>query len=104
MLEEKIEAVKAEVQRLLDTGFIREVTYPQRLANMVMVRKKNGKLRMCTDFTNLNKCCPKDDSPLGRIDKTVDSATRCEMMALLDNFLATIKSGFTEKMRKRHVL
>jgi hypothetical protein len=37
MSEEKIEAVKAEVQRLLDTGFIREVTYPQRLANMVMV-------------------------------------------------------------------
>jgi hypothetical protein len=41
--KEKVEAVKAKVQRLLDAGFIREVTYPQWLANVVMVRKKNGK-------------------------------------------------------------
>jgi hypothetical protein len=43
MSEEKVEATKVEVQRLLDVGFIREVTYPQWLANIVMVRKKNGK-------------------------------------------------------------
>jgi hypothetical protein len=43
MSEEKIEAVKAEVQRLLDAGFIREVTYPQWLANIVMAHKKNRK-------------------------------------------------------------
>jgi hypothetical protein len=43
MSEEKIEVVKAEVQRLLDAGFIREVGYPQWLANVVMVHKKNGK-------------------------------------------------------------
>jgi hypothetical protein len=41
---------------------------------------------MCTDFTDLNKCCPKDDFPLMRIDKTVDSAMGCEMMTLLDCF------------------
>jgi hypothetical protein len=41
---------------------------------------------MCTDFTDLNKCCPKDDFPLTRIDKIVDSATGYEMMALLDCF------------------
>jgi hypothetical protein len=43
MSEEKVEAAKAEVQNLLDTGFIREVTYPQWLANVVMVQKKNRK-------------------------------------------------------------
>jgi hypothetical protein len=43
MLEEKVEAAKAKVQRLVDVGFIREVTYPQWLANVLMVRKKNGK-------------------------------------------------------------
>jgi hypothetical protein len=43
MAEEKVETAKAEVQRLLDAGFIREVTYPERLANLVMVKKKNGK-------------------------------------------------------------
>jgi hypothetical protein len=86
MSEEKAEASKDEVQRLLDKGFIREVTYPQWLVNVVMLRKKNGKWRMCMDFIDLNKCCPKDDFPLARIDKIVDSTTSYEMMALLDCF------------------
>jgi hypothetical protein len=51
-----------------------------------MVRKKNGKWRMCTNFTDLNKCCLKDDSPLARIDKIIDSAMGCEMMTVLDCF------------------
>jgi hypothetical protein len=55
MAEEKVEAAKLEVQRLLDAGFIREVTYPEWLVNVVMVKKKNGKWQMCTDFTDLNK-------------------------------------------------
>jgi hypothetical protein len=42
---------------------------------------------MCTYFTDLNKCCPKDDFPLARIDKIVDSTAGCEIMALLDCFL-----------------
>jgi hypothetical protein len=52
-----------------------------------MVKKKNGKWRMCTDFTDLNKCSLKDDFLLMRIDKVVDSAAGCETMALLDCFL-----------------
>jgi hypothetical protein len=75
---------------LLDAGFIREVVYPKWLSNVVMVRKKNGKWWMCTDFTDLNKCFPKDDFPLTRIDQIVDSAAS-EMMALLDYF-----SGYHE--------
>jgi hypothetical protein len=86
MSEEKVEAAKAEVQRLLDACFIREVAYPHWLANIVMVRKKNGKWWMCTNFTYLNKCCPKDDFPLTRIDKIVDSVMGCEMVVLLDYF------------------
>jgi hypothetical protein len=84
--EEKVEAVRVEVQRLLDAGFIREVVYPEWLANVVMVRKKNGKWPMCIDFIDLNKCCPKDDFPLTRIDKIVDSTAGCEMMTMLDCF------------------
>jgi hypothetical protein len=86
MSEMKVEAMKAEVQRLLDAGFIREVVYPQWLANVVIVMKKNSKWQMCTDFTDLSKCYPKDDFPLSRIDKIVDSAVGCDMMALLDYF------------------
>jgi hypothetical protein len=86
MSEENVEAVKDEVQRLLDEGFIREVVYPEWLVNIVMVRKKNGKWQMYMDVTDLNKCCPKDVFPLARIDKIVDSAMGCEMMVLLDCF------------------
>jgi hypothetical protein len=86
MADQKIQATKAEVQRLLDAGFIREVVYPKWLSNVVMVRKKNGKWWVCTDFTDLNKCCPKDDFPLARIDQIIDSAAASEMMALLDCF------------------
>jgi hypothetical protein len=86
MFEEKVEAAKAEVQRLLDAGFIWEVAYPQWLANVVMVRKKNGKWWMCMDFIDLNKGCPKDDFPIARIDKIINSAVGCEMVALLNCF------------------
>jgi hypothetical protein len=86
MSEEKKEATKGEVQQLLDAGFIREVRYPQWLANFVMFCKKNEKLWMCIDFIGLNKCCPNDDFPLARIDQIVDSAAGCDIMALLDYF------------------
>jgi hypothetical protein len=55
MSEDRILTAKAEVQRLLDVNVIREVKYSEWLANIVLVPKKNGKMRMCIDFTNLNK-------------------------------------------------
>jgi hypothetical protein len=85
-LTKKIQAAKAEVQRLLDAGFIRENTYPECLSNGVMVKKKNGKWWMCTDFTDLNMCCLKDNFPLAGIDQIVNSAAASEMMALLECF------------------
>jgi hypothetical protein len=86
MSDEKIEATKAEVHRLLEANFIEPVVYPTWLANVVMVQKKSGKWRMCIDFTSLNKACPKDNFPLPRIDKIVDSAAGCEVMSLFDCF------------------
>ena len=55
MSEDRILAAKAEVQRLLDANIIREVKYSEWLTNVVLVPKKNGKMRMCIDFTDLNK-------------------------------------------------
>ena len=60
--------VMEEVDKLLTARFIREVYYPEWLANVVMVKKSNGKWRMCVGFTDLNKACSKDSYPLPRID------------------------------------
>jgi hypothetical protein len=87
MSDEKVAVAKAEVQRLLDAGFICEVQYPSWLMDVVMVKKNNGKWRMCIDFPDLNKCRPKDDFLLSRIYKVVYSAASCETMTLLDCFL-----------------
>nr|XP_016481980.1 PREDICTED: uncharacterized protein LOC107802913 [Nicotiana tabacum] len=62
------ERVCKEVEKLLVNGSIRESKYPQWVANVVIVKKKNGKWRMCVDLTNLNKACPKDSFPLPYID------------------------------------
>jgi hypothetical protein len=86
MSDEKTEAAKAEVHRLLEANFIKPVAYPMWLANIVMVQKKSDKWRMCIDFTSLNKACPKDNFPRPRIDKIVDSAAGSEVMSLLDCF------------------
>ncbi|KAG7584012.1 Ribonuclease H-like superfamily [Arabidopsis suecica] len=83
---ERAEAVNTEVQRLLDAGLIREVKYPDWLANPVVVKKKNGKWRVCVDFTDLNKACPKDSFPLPHIDRLVESTTGHEMMSFMDAF------------------
>jgi hypothetical protein len=65
--------IREDVKKLLDTGFIQEVHHPRWLANPMVVPKANGKLRMCIDYTSLNKACPKDPFPLPRIDQIVDS-------------------------------
>jgi hypothetical protein len=63
MSEDKAEGARNEVKRLLSAGVIREATYPEWLANIVMVKKANGKWRMCIDFIDLNKACLKDEFP-----------------------------------------
>ena len=65
--KEHVEAVKSEVTKLKQARAIKEVFYPQWLANTVVVKKKTGKWRVCVDFTELNKACPKDPFPMPRI-------------------------------------
>jgi len=79
-------AVAEEVEKLLKAGFIREVDYPEWLANVVLVKKSNVKWRMCVDFTDLNKACPKDSFPLPRIDLLVDLMAGHELLSFMDAF------------------
>ena len=71
---------------LLRVGFIREVKYPEWLANVVVVPKKWGKWRVCVDYTDLKEACPKDSFPLPRVDQIIDAATGNGILSFLDAF------------------
>ncbi|XP_022851528.1 uncharacterized protein LOC111373252 [Olea europaea var. sylvestris] len=83
---ERREVIREEIAKLLNAQFIREVQYPDWLANVVLVKKANGKWRVCIDFTDLNKACPKDSYPLPRIDSLVDSTSDHKLYSSLDAF------------------
>ena len=79
-------AVNEEVGKLLRAGAIREVEYPEWLTNVVLVKKANGKWRLCIDFTDINRACPKDSFPLPRIDLIVDATAGHELLGFMDAF------------------
>ena len=72
--------------RLKQAGAIKKVFYPEWLANTVVVKKKSGKWRICVDFTDLNKACPKDPFPMPKIDQLVDAIAGHPQMSFLDAF------------------
>jgi len=98
LAKDRVQAAKAKVQRLLDAKVIRELQFITWLGNIVMVKKKNGKWRMCIDFTYLNKACPKNNFPLPRIDTLVDQEAGSEMLSFLDCFF-WLSSILDEKRR-----
>ena len=69
-----------EVQKLLAAEFIKPIQHPRWLSNIVPVKKKNGHIRCCVDFRNLNKACPKDKFPLPNMDLLIDSALYCDAL------------------------
>ena len=83
---ERNTVVMEKVDKLLTEGFIREVYYPEWVANVVMVKKSNAKWRICVDFTDLNKACPKDSYLFPRIDQLVDSTTGHKLLSFIDAF------------------
>jgi hypothetical protein len=93
--DDRRKAIWEEVARLLAAGFIMEVLHPDWLSNSVMVEKKKDEptivkiWRMCVDYTNLNKACPKDPFPLPLIDQVIDSIAGCELLSFVDAY-----SGF----------
>ncbi|KAL0313454.1 UNVERIFIED_CONTAM: Transposon Ty3-G Gag-Pol polyprotein [Sesamum radiatum] len=81
---EKDKIIQAEVDKLMAAGHIEEIQFPEWLSNVVLVPKLGGKWRMCIDFKDLNKVCPKDFYPLPRIDQLVDSTSNCELLSMMD--------------------
>ena len=84
--KEHVEAVREEVTRLKQAGAIKEVFYPKWLANTMVVKKKSRKWRVCVDFMDLNKACPKDPFPMPKIDQLVDVIVGHPRMSFLDAF------------------
>ena len=83
---ERQKAINEEVGKLFQARAIREVEYPEWLANVVLVKKANGKWRLCIDFTDINKACPKDSFPLPKIDLIVDATVGHELLSFMDAF------------------
>ena len=94
---ERQKAINEEVGKLLQAGAIREVEYPEWLANVVLVKKANGKWRLYIDFTDINKECPEDSFPLPRIELIVDATAGHELLSFMDAF-----SGYNAIWLKRH--
>ena len=94
--EPKRQAMGEELAKLLEAGFIREIKHPEWLANLVMVPKKDKSWRLCVDFKDVNKACPKDPFPLPRIDQIVDATAGHDLLCFLDAY-----SGYHQiKMRE----
>ncbi|KAI5351609.1 hypothetical protein L3X38_004500 [Prunus dulcis] len=91
---ERVAIIEAEIDKLLAAGFIEEVSYSEWLANVVLVAKQEkGKWRVCVDYTDLNKACPKDNFPLPRIDQLVDSTSGNQLLSFMDAY-----SGYNQIM------
>ena len=82
--KEVLPEIKEEMERLLQAGFIQTARYVEWLSNIVPVRKKNGKMRICVDFRNLNLATPKDEYPMPVADLLVDNAAKHEILSFMD--------------------
>ncbi|XP_057418168.1 uncharacterized protein LOC130712350 [Lotus japonicus] len=86
MSAEKQQIIKSQTLELLHAGIAREIKYTTWLSNVVLVKKSSGKWRMCVDYTDLNKACPKGPFPLPCIDALVDNSSGYEYLSLMDAY------------------
>ncbi|CAL8119361.1 unnamed protein product [Prunus armeniaca] len=78
--------IKVEIEKLLAAGFIKPIKHPTWLANIVPVKKKTGVIRICTDYRDLNRACPKDEFSLPNMDILIDSTSGQGMLSFMDGF------------------
>ncbi|GKA70690.1 reverse transcriptase domain-containing protein [Tanacetum coccineum] len=89
--------VKDEVAKWLKAGIVRKVRYPTWVANPVLVKKPDGSWRMCTDFKDVNKACPKDLYPLSEIDWKIESLMGFKYKCFLDAYKGYHQIQMTKK-------
>ena len=82
----KAAAMKAEVEKLLKAGFIYPIALIEWVSNPVPIDKKQGNIRMCTNFQDLNKSYPKDNYPMPFIDQIIDAYVGSEVFLFMDGF------------------
>jgi hypothetical protein len=100
--DDRRDAMKKELAKLLVAGFITEVFHPEWLTNPVLVRKKNSnEWRMCVDYTDLNKHYPKDPFELPRIDQVIDSTAGCDLLYFLDCYSGYHQIAINEEDQKK---
>ncbi|GKA52481.1 reverse transcriptase domain-containing protein [Tanacetum coccineum] len=90
-------AIQEEVEKLVDAGIMKEVYYHSWLFNPVMVKKHDGSWRMCVDFKDLNKACPKDGYPLPKIDWKVESLCGFPFKCFLDAYKGATYQRLVDK-------
>ena len=78
--------IKEEVKKQFDAGFLVVAWYLEWVANIMPVHKKDGKMRMCVDYQDLNRASPKDNFPLPDIDILVDNTTNFALFSFMDGF------------------
>ena len=98
---EKSATIKEEVDKLLAADFIKPCDYLEWLANVVMVKKANGSWRVCVDFTDFNKACPKDWHPLPRSEQLVDSTSGHGLLSFIDAFSGYHQISLLESDRSK---
>jgi hypothetical protein len=83
----KEEGIKVEVEKLLKYDFIYPIHLTQWVSNPVPINKKQGTIRVCIDFCDLNKACPKDNFPTPFIDQIINECVGCESFSFMKSFL-----------------
>jgi hypothetical protein len=93
--------ITQKVKKLLSAGFIKPIQHPWWLSNIVLVKKKNGQIRCCVDFCNLNKVCLEDEFPLPNMDLLIDSAAGQQCSPLCTVLAVIIKSSCLQRTPRR---
>ena len=86
MARERNDIINKEVRSLVEAGVLRSIQYPEWIANPVLVKKGDGSMRMCVDFKDLNKACPKDSYPLPEIEQKIESLGGYKWKSFLDAY------------------